>query len=69
MSYYVVGITIGMAIGLAIGLSLGISIGKKQKPWSELSDEEKRQRKFVVTAGIIILIIGALTGLWKFLSY
>ena len=42
MSDFVVGIPLGIAIGIAIGISIGIAIGKNQKPWSELTDEEKR---------------------------
>ena len=32
----------GFIIGLAIGLSIGFSAGRKQKPWSELTEKEKR---------------------------
>ncbi len=45
MINFVIGIPIGIAIGIAIGLNLGIIIGKKQKPWSELTDEEKKTSK------------------------
>ncbi|KYK26784.1 hypothetical protein AYK20_08585 [Thermoplasmatales archaeon SG8-52-1] len=69
MSYLVTGIALGLAIGFAIGINLGIIIGKKQKPWSELTDEEKRQRKLLIGAGLIILIIGFLTGLWQYLRF
>ena len=69
MSYLVVGMVLGLAIGFAIGLNLGINIGKKQKPWSELTDEERRQRKLLIGAGLIILIIGFLTGLWQYLRF
>ena len=69
MSEFVVGIPLGMAIGIAMGLSIGIIIGKKQKPWSELTDEEKRQRKLLIGAGFIILVIGFLVGIWQYYSY
>ena len=69
MSYLVIGMVLGLAIGFAIGLNLGINIGKKQKPWSELTDEERRQRKLLIGAGLIILIIGFLTGLWQYLRF
>jgi len=69
MSYLVIGMALGLAIGFTVGLNLGIIIGKKQKPWSELTDEEKRQRKILIGAGLIILIIGFLTGLWQYYSY
>jgi hypothetical protein len=69
MNYLVIGMVLGLAIGFTIGLNLGINIGKKQKPWSELTDEERRQRKLLIGAGLIILIIGFLTGLWKYYSF
>ena len=69
MSDFVIGIPIGMAIGIAIGLNLGIIIGKNQKPWSELTEEEKRQRKMLIGAGMIILIFGVLVGLWQFFTF
>ena len=69
MSDFIIGIPIGIAIGIAIGISLGISIGKKQKPWSELTEEEKKQRKLLIGIGVIILLIGFITGLWQYLTY
>ncbi len=66
MSDFVIGIPIGIAIGVAIGISIGIAIGKKQKPWSEMTEEEKRIRKIVIGVGIIILIFGVIAGLWQF---
>ena len=68
MSDFVIGIPIGIAIGIAIGLTLGIIIGKKQKPWSELTDEEKRICKIAIVAGIIILLLGVIVFLWLFLT-
>ena len=41
MDGYTIGMTMGIIIGIAIGVSIGISIGKNQKPWSELTYEEK----------------------------
>jgi len=69
MSDFVIGIPIGIAIGIAIGISIGIVIGKKQKPWSELTEEEKRTRKMAIGVGLIILIFGVIAGLWQFLAY
>lgn len=69
MSEFAVGIPMGMVIGIAMGLSIGIIIGKKQKPWSELTEEEKRQRKFLIGAGFIILVFGFLAGLWQYFIF
>ena len=55
-----------IGIGIAIGISIGIAIGKKQKPWSEMTEEEKRTHKCIIAAGVIILIIGVLVNLWLF---
>ena len=68
MSDFVIGIPIGIAIGIAIGLTLGIIIGRKQKPWSELTEEEKKIRKIAIGAGIIILLLGIIVFLWLFLT-
>ena len=58
MDSYTVGMTLGMLLGVAIGLSIGFVIGKEHKPWSELTYEEKRNRKLIIGAGVIILVIG-----------
>jgi len=68
MSDFLIGIPMGLVIGIAMGLSIGIAIGKKQKPWSELTEEEKRRRKIMIGAGLVILTFGALIGLWQFLT-
>ena len=69
MNYLVIGMALGLAIGFAIGINIGIIMGKKQKPWSELTDEERRQRKLLIGVGIIILIIGFFTGLWQYYTF
>jgi hypothetical protein len=69
MSDTTVFLSLGMAIGIIIGLNIGIVIGKKQKPWSELTDEEKKHRKILIGAGVIILVFGVLAGLWQYLKF
>ena len=68
MSDFVIGIPIGIAIGIAIGISIGIAIGKKQKPWSEMTEEEKRNRKILIGVLSIIFILGVIVFLWQFFS-
>jgi hypothetical protein len=68
MSDFVIGIPIGIAIGIAIGVSIGIAIGKNQKPWSEMTKEEKRNRKILIGLGIIIFIIGVIVFSWRFVA-
>lgn len=52
MSEFVTGIPIGMAIGIAIGFA----ISGNKKPWSELTDEEKKQRKIMIGIGCLTCI-------------
>ncbi|KYK22238.1 hypothetical protein AYK24_02490 [Thermoplasmatales archaeon SG8-52-4] len=60
---------LGLVIGVILGLNIGIVIGRKQKPWSELTDKEKKHRKILIGAGVIILVFGALAGLWQYLTF
>lgn len=63
-----IGITIGIAIGISIGISIGIAMGKKQKPWSEMTEEEKRIRKIVIGAGLLLLVLGVVVFSWLFFT-
>ncbi|MCK5301109.1 MAG: hypothetical protein KAJ21_04325 [Thermoplasmatales archaeon] len=69
MDSIIIGIIIGIAIGIAIGISIGIAIGKKQKPWSELTEEEKKYKKIIIGVGVIILLIGFIVNLWLFINW
>ena len=60
---------IGIIIGLAVGISIGIMIGKKQKPYSEMTEEEKRTYKIIIGLGIILLTIGVIINLWLFYNW
>lgn len=56
-------IAIGPAIGVAIGAAIGSSIEAKKEEEGLIrppTDKEKKQKKFVVIAGVITLIIGVL---------
>ena len=57
------GYAIGLAVGLSIGLVTGIAIGKKEKPWSELSPQEKKLKIAAVVLGVIMLIAGVVAFL------
>ena len=67
MDGYTLGMTIGMLIGITIGITIGISIARQQKPWSELTEREKKHKKIIIGFGIIILIIGFIVNLWLFI--
>jgi ABC-type nickel/cobalt efflux system permease component RcnA len=66
MSDFVIGIPIGIAIGISIGISIGVAMGTKQKPWSEMTGEEKKGKKLLVSIALIILIIGFLVNILLF---
>ncbi|HUV02014.1 MAG TPA: hypothetical protein VMW67_00960 [Desulfobacteria bacterium] len=60
MSDWVVGYIMGMAAGIAAGFAIGLAAGKKQKPWSELTEQEKRIRKLLIGAGVALLVLGVI---------
>ena len=49
---------ISFALGLIIGWSTGFAVGRKQKPWSELSEGEKKSRIWLIALGVIALVAG-----------
>ena len=49
---------VGFAIGIAVGLAIGIVSGRRQKPWSELTEKEKRIRIGLIAAGVVLLAAG-----------
>ena len=59
-SGYMIGWILGLTAGMVIGISIGITIGTKQKPWSELTDSEKRKRIAVIAAGTVFFAAGVL---------
>ena len=61
----------GFATGIGVGFALGLVVGRlgvKQKPWSELTDNEKRVRKIVIVAGSLLLLLGIAAIIWVVLS-
>ncbi len=59
----VVSLVIGFGAGIAIGISIGISMGRKQKPWSELSERERKVRIGTITALSVLAIAGVVVFL------
>ena len=49
---------VGYAMGIAVGLAIGLIIGRKRKPWSELSEKEKRIQISLLVAGVVLLAAG-----------
>ena len=61
----------GFAAGIGAGFVLGFVVGRlgiKQKPWSELTDKEKRTRRIMIGAGFLLLILGIAALVWVLLS-
>jgi len=48
----------GFATGIAVGLVIGLFAGRKQKPWSELTEKEKRLRIRLIALGVVTLAAG-----------
>lgn len=60
------------ALGIIIGWCLGFLAGrtKPSKPWSELTEKEKRIRKILIFGGLVILIVMLILGIAaSFLAY
>ena len=49
---------VGYAIGIFTGLAIGLAVGRRQKPWSELTQKEKRIRIGLIAAGVVLLATG-----------
>ena len=62
------GYAIGLAAGLAAGIAIGISIGRKQKPWSELTAAERKNRIIAIAAGCVLLVAGVVAFLVRWMS-
>ena len=62
------GFGIGLLLGFATGIGTGISIGKKQKPWSELNEQEKRVRIIAIVTGSVLFIAGVVIFFMRLLS-
>ncbi|MFC1663876.1 hypothetical protein ACFL0A_02020 [Patescibacteria group bacterium] len=60
-----VGLTIGMCIGLVIGSRIEAK-HKKEGIIRPLTEGEKKRKKIAITALFIILLIGALVGLFVY---
>jgi len=49
---------VGYLLGMASGLAIGLIAGRRQKPWSELTQKEKRIRIGLIAAGVVLLAAG-----------
>jgi hypothetical protein len=62
------GYPIGLAVGIGAGIVIGIAIGRKQKPWSELTATERRNRIITIVVGSVLCIAGIVVLLVRLMS-
>jgi hypothetical protein len=61
---------LGPAIGVAIGVSIGAALEKKyEKEIRELTPEEERRRRRLISIGLVVLALGAVSGLVALLAF
>jgi hypothetical protein len=48
----------GYAIGIATGLAIGLVAGRRQRPWTELTEKERKLRIRLIAAGVGALAAG-----------
>jgi len=53
-----IGMLLGFIAGIGAGTGIGIAIGKQQKPWSELSEKERKLRIGLIALGAVLLVAG-----------
>jgi hypothetical protein len=61
----------GFATGIGIGFVLGLVVGRlgvKQKPWSELTEKEKKTRKILIALSFAFVLLGVVAFLWILLT-
>ena len=61
----------GFATGIGIGFVLGLVVGRlgvKQKPWSELTEKEKKTRKILIALSSALVLLGVVAFLWILLT-
>ncbi len=48
----------------ALGMVLWLIFGKGQKSWDEMSDNEQKRKKTIVTGGILVFLTGLLAAIF-----
>ncbi len=48
----------------ALGLVLYLMLGKDQKSWNEMSEDEQRRKKTLVTGGLIMFLSGLFAAIF-----
>lgn len=61
MAIKIIAIVVALA---SLGMVLYLMLGKGQKSWDEMSDNERRRKKTLVTGGIIVFLSGLLAAIF-----
>jgi len=61
MAIRIVAIIVALA---ALGMVLWLIFGKGQKSWDEMSDNEKKRKKTLVTGGILVFLASLLAAIF-----
>jgi hypothetical protein len=48
----------------ALGLVLYLVLGKDQKSWYEMTEDEQKRKKTLVTGGILVFLAGLFTAIF-----
>jgi hypothetical protein len=54
---------VGYAIGIFTGLAIGLVVGRRQKPWAELTQKQRRIMIGSIAAGVVLLAVGIVVAL------
>jgi hypothetical protein len=68
MDDFVVGFIIGILIGISLGIAIEVALGIRQKPWSALTEEEKKNRKNAICLGTLTLFVEIIVFVWFLLT-
>ncbi|MFC1974072.1 hypothetical protein ACFLU2_01800 [Chloroflexota bacterium] len=50
------------ALGVTSGLVIGLIVGRKQKPWSELSENQKKLMTGLIATGVVLLVAATIVA-------
>jgi hypothetical protein len=62
------GYAIGLTVGIGAGIVIGFAIGRKEKPWSELTPAERKNRLIAIVVGSVLSIAGIVVLVVRLMS-
>jgi hypothetical protein len=57
----IIAIVIALA---ALGMVIYLMSGRNQKPWDQMTEDEQKRKKTLVTGGIIVFLTGLLAAIF-----